>query len=96
MQRRAFELQLPVAETAEDELLTEDLGERLAEIARSDAVDRRRARPPGLRTRYAERLAAADPDSRARDDRRLTRMLPSMERPAEFDRLTLEFLADPR
>ncbi len=94
MQRRAFELQLPVAETAEDGLLNEDLDDRLAEIAAPTLAIVGELDLPDFH-RYAERIAAAVPASRLETIAGAAH-LPSMERPAEFDRLTLEFLADPR
>ncbi len=91
MQRRAFELQLEASETARDELLSPDLGRRLGEIAvpalvlvgELDCADmhaiasRLEAEIPGAR---GARIAA-------------TAHVPSIERPREFDRLLLDFLA---
>lgn len=91
MQRHAFEQQLPVWELAEDELLTEDLDGRLADVraptlvlSGADDVDDIGA--------IADRLATGIPDSR-RETIDGTAHLPSLERPEEFDRLVLGFLA---
>ena len=91
MQRRAFELQLPVWETADEELLVPDLDERLGEIGvpalimvgELDVADMHEI--AGLLT---DRI----PDAR-RVEIAATAHVPSLERPAEFDRLVLEFLA---
>ena len=92
MQRRAFELQLPVWETADEELLLPDLDERLGEIAvpalimvgELDVADMRE---------IAGLLADRIPDAQ-RVEIAATAHVPSLERPAEFDRLVLGFLAE--
>jgi pimeloyl-ACP methyl ester carboxylesterase len=90
MQRRAFELQLPVADEAEEELLVPDLGARLGEI-----------RAPALVL-----VGDADVSDMHDIGRRLRRELrdarsatiqgahvPSMEHPRKFEALVLDFLA---
>lgn len=90
MQRRAFELQLPVWEQAEDELLTEDLGDRFTEVAvptlvlagADDVADMHE-----ISGRLASGIAGARSETIAG-----AAHLPSLERPEEFDQLVLEFL----
>jgi len=91
MQRRAFEHQQPVWEHADDELLVEDLGERIAAIEVPALVISGDRDVEDFR-RIAERLAATIPDARAETIAGAAH-LPSLERPDEFDRLVLEFLA---
>ena len=91
MQRRALELQIEAGEAAEERLTVEGIGERLSEIAvptlvvvgEHDAADMHA---------IADRITAAVPDAR-REQIAGTAHLPSMERPAEFDRLVLGFLS---
>ena len=91
MQRRSFELQLPVAEEAQEELLVESLGERVGEVTASTLVVTGELDQPDI-------LAIADRLSQQIPDVRLAMIpgaahAPSLERPKEFDRLVLEFLA---
>ena len=92
MQRHAFELQLAVGDEAEDELLTPDLGSRLDEIAVPALVLVGELDCADMQA-IAERLDAEIPDSRGARIA-ATAHVPSMERPDEFDRLVLGFLAD--
>ncbi len=91
MQRRAFELQLPVWEDADDELLTADLERRLGEIA-VPALICVGELDVGDMHQIADRLAAEIPGARSARIA-ATAHVPSIERPAEFDRLVLGFLA---
>jgi 3-oxoadipate enol-lactonase len=94
MQRRALELQVEAGEAAEEMPLAEDLGDRLSEVAvptlvlvgEHDAADMHA---------IADRITATVQDAR-REQIAGTAHLPSMERPAEFDRLVLGFLAQSR
>lgn len=91
MQRLAFELQVPMWDEADDEPLVPDLARRLHEVraptlavaGELDVADFRR---------IAERLAREIPDARHAVVPGVAH-LPSLERPAEFDRLALGFLA---
>jgi pimeloyl-ACP methyl ester carboxylesterase len=89
MQRRAFELQLPIEED-EEELLVDDMAQRLGEIQAPTLVLVGEADVPDIHA-IADRLAQEIPNAR------LERILnaahvPSMERPQQFDRLVLGFL----
>jgi pimeloyl-ACP methyl ester carboxylesterase len=91
MQRRAYELQLPVLDAAEAQELVPDLGARLGEIAVPTLVAVGEHDIPDI-VASAERLAADIPGA-------LLATLPggahlvSLERPAAFDALVLGFLA---
>ena len=90
MQRRSFELQLPVAEEAQEELLVESLAERVGEVTAPTLVVTGELDQPDI-------LAIADRLSQQIPDVRLAMIpgaahAPSLERPEEFDRLVLEFL----
>jgi pimeloyl-ACP methyl ester carboxylesterase len=91
MQRRAFELQLPVADDAEDELLTANLDDRLGDVAMPTLVVTGE-RDIGDMQAIADRLAAEIPGAR-RAAIGGAAHLPSLERPGEFDRLVLGFLS---
>ena len=90
MQRRAFELQLPVWEKAEEQLLVPDVGSRLAElrvptlvlVGGEDVSDMHE---------ISARLAAEIPGAR-KEEIAGAAHVPSLERPEEFDRLVLGFL----
>jgi 3-oxoadipate enol-lactonase len=90
MQRRAFELQLPFEDSAEEELLVPDLADRLGELGMpvlvlvgdEDVQDMHE---------IAARLAREIPGARSATIAG-TAHVPSMERPAEFDELVLGFL----
>lgn len=90
MQRRAFELQLPVWEDADEELLVPDPGSRLAELRVPTLVLVGTEDLPDIHT-IARRLAAGIPAARTAEIPG-TAHVPSMERPEEFDRLVLDFL----
>jgi pimeloyl-ACP methyl ester carboxylesterase len=91
MQRRAFELQVPVADAADDELLTEDLGERLGEVAVPTLVVTGELDVEDMQ-RIADRLAAEIPSARRRRIAGAAH-LPSLERPERFDPLVLGFMS---
>jgi 3-oxoadipate enol-lactonase len=92
MQLRAYELQVPVGEAAEEELLVSDLAARLGEVkvptlilvGDEDVADMQA---------ITERLAREIPGSR-RETIANTAHVPSMERPYEFDELVLPFLRE--
>jgi 3-oxoadipate enol-lactonase len=91
MQRRAYELWLPVADAEdEEELLVADVAERLAEVEAPTLVLVGEEDQPDIRA-IAERLAREIPGARAERIAN-TAHVPSMERPEEFDRLVLDFL----
>jgi 3-oxoadipate enol-lactonase len=90
MQRRAIDLQLPFEESAEEELLVEDVADRLGEIEAPTLVLVGEEDVPDIRA-IAERLAREIPNARFETIAN-TAHVPSMERPAEFDRLVLGFL----
>jgi 3-oxoadipate enol-lactonase len=89
MQRRALELQLPVEED-EEELLVEDVAERLGDITAPTLVLAGEEDQPDIQA-IADRLAREIPGAR-RAAIADTAHVPSMERPAEFDELVLGFL----
>jgi pimeloyl-ACP methyl ester carboxylesterase len=91
MQRRAFELQLPVGDAGEEEPLVPDLADRLTEIRAPTLIVVGEEDRPDIHT-IADRLAAALPHAR-RASIPATAHIPSLERPDEFDRLVLEFLS---
>jgi 3-oxoadipate enol-lactonase len=93
MQRRALEIQL-AAPGAEEALLVEDLGARLGEIAVPTLI-LVGEHDVGDMQRIAERLAAEIPGARYELIKGAAHV-PNMERPQEFDRLVLGFLADGR
>jgi 3-oxoadipate enol-lactonase len=92
MQRRALELQLPVGDGAEEELLVPDLAERLGEIAVPTLVLVGEEDLPDMHA-IAERLGREIPGAR-RATIAATAHVPSMERPGEFDELVLGFLEE--
>lgn len=91
MQRRAFELQLPHGEDAEDFLLNADSGSRLGEIGVPTLVLAGAEDVTDIGD-IAERLVAEIRGAR-RETIAAAAHLPSMEKPEEFDRLVLGFLA---
>ncbi|MEP6910995.1 MAG: alpha/beta fold hydrolase [Actinomycetota bacterium] len=91
MQRRALELQMPVGDDADEEPLVPDLADRLGEITVPTLIIVGEEDRPDMHT-IADRLAAAIPHAR-RATIPATAHVPSIERPEEFDRLVLEFLA---
>jgi 3-oxoadipate enol-lactonase len=90
MQRRAYELQLPVWETAEEEPLVGNLSERLSEIGAPTLVLVGEEDVPDMHE-IADRLERGLPNAR-RASIADTAHVPSMERPREFDQLVLPFL----
>jgi 3-oxoadipate enol-lactonase len=88
MQRRAFELQVSIED--DEELLVEDLAQRLGEIQVPTLVLVGEEDVPDIQA-IAERLAREIAGARLE---RIadTAHVPSMERPEEFDRLVLGFL----
>ena len=93
MQRRIYELQL-AAEEDEEELLVEDLPERLGEIVAPTLVLVGEEDQPDMHA-IADRLAREIPGAR-KDTIADTAHVPSMERPQEFDELVLPFLESVR
>jgi 3-oxoadipate enol-lactonase len=92
MQRRAYELQLPVMDTAEEEGLVPDLQDRLVEIRARTLVVVGREDLPDIHA-IADRLACEIPGAR-RATIADAAHVPSLERPAEFDELVLAFLTE--
>ena len=90
MQRRSFELQLPVGEEADEELLVEALGDRVGEVNAPTLILTGDLDQPDILA-IADRLARESPDAR-RATIAGAAHAPSLERPEEFDRLVLEFL----
>ena len=91
MQRRAFELQLPLADAVEEELLVPDLAERLSEVAVPTIVIVGSEDRPEMHE-IGDKLAAAIPNAQRATIEGVAHA-PNLERPGEFDRLVLEFLA---
>jgi 3-oxoadipate enol-lactonase len=89
MQRRAYELQLPIKED-EEELLVEDVAGRLGEITAPTLVLAGEEDQPDIHA-IADRLAREIPGAR-RASIANTAHVPSMERAEEFDELVLGFL----
>lgn len=90
MQRRAYELQLPVWETAEEEPLVGDLAERIGEVGAPTLVLVGEEDVPDMHE-IADRLERELPNAR-RASIADTAHVPSLERPREFDQLVLPFL----
>lgn len=90
MQRRAYELQLPVWETAEEEPLVGDLTERIGEVGVPTLVLVGEEDVPDMHE-IADRLERELPNAR-RASIADTAHVPSLERPREFDQLVLPFL----
>jgi 3-oxoadipate enol-lactonase len=90
MQLRAFELQLPLGEEADEELLVPDLAARLGEVRAPTLVIVGDEDVSDMH-RIAERLEREIPGSRLATIAN-TAHVPSMERPVEFDGLVLGFL----
>jgi 3-oxoadipate enol-lactonase len=92
MQRRALELQAPFWEELDEKPLVEDVGARLGEVrvptlvlvGEEDAADIHS---------IGDRLAREIPGARRASIAR-TAHVPSLERPADFDALVLDFLSD--
>jgi pimeloyl-ACP methyl ester carboxylesterase len=92
MQRRALELQVPVGDDADEELLVPDLVERLGELNVPTLVVVGDEDRPDMQA-IAERLAREIPGARSATIAG-TAHVPSMERPREFDELVLPFLRE--
>jgi pimeloyl-ACP methyl ester carboxylesterase len=90
MQRRAFELQLPALETADESLLVADVGDRLGEIGAPTLVIVGTEDVSDMAA-IAGRLAAEIQDARLQRIEGAAH-LPSLERPAAVDRLLAGFL----
>jgi 3-oxoadipate enol-lactonase len=91
MQRRAYELQLPVEETAEEELLVVDLAQRLCEVRARTLILAGELDVPDIHA-IADRLEREIPGAH-RASIADSAHVPSLERPSEFDGLVLPFLA---
>ena len=90
MQRRAFELQLPVIETAREEPLVPDLADRVGDVQAPTLIltgDEDRDDMQALANKLAEKIPDAQRTSIPR-----AAHIPSLERPDEFDKIVLEFL----
>lgn len=92
MQRRAYELQLPLEDEVDEELLVEDVAQRLGEITAPTLVLIGEEDVPDLHA-IADRLATGIPGAR-RATIANTAHVPSMERPREFNELVLGFLEE--
>jgi 3-oxoadipate enol-lactonase len=90
MQRRAYELQMPVWETAEEEPLVGDVSERLGEVGAPTLVLVGEEDVPDMHE-IAGRLERELPNA-GRASIADTAHVPSLERPREFDQLVLPFL----
>jgi 3-oxoadipate enol-lactonase len=90
MQRRAYELQTPVWETAEEEPLVSNLAERLGEVTVPTLILVGEEDIPDMH-QIADRLERGLPNAQ-RASIADTAHVPSLERPREFDQLVLAFL----
>jgi len=90
MQRRAFELQVPAEDEVEEELLVEDVAQRLGEIRAPTLVLVGEEDVPDIHA-IADRLAREIPGAKPGTIANAAHA-PSMERPDEFARLVLDFL----
>jgi pimeloyl-ACP methyl ester carboxylesterase len=92
MQLRAFELQIPIGEAAEEELLVPDLADRLGEVNAPTLILVSDEDVPDMQA-IAERLEREIPGSRRAviSNRPTCR---AWERPLEFDDLVLPFLRE--
>jgi 3-oxoadipate enol-lactonase len=91
MQRRAIELWLAVGEAAQEEALVPDIGERLGEISVPTLAVVGDHDVPDVRV-LAERFEREIGATRVTIEG--TAHLPSLEKPHEFNKLALAFLAD--
>ena len=92
MQRRAYELQLPFEDEAQEELLVEDVAQRLGEIKAPALVLVGEEDVPDIHA-IADRLAREIPGAR-RATIADAAHVPSMERPREFEKLVLGFVEE--
>jgi 3-oxoadipate enol-lactonase len=90
MQRRALELQAPLWEEVQEELLVPDVGSRYVELRVPTLVLVGSEDVSDIHE-IADRLASGIPGGR-KDVITGTAHVPSLERPEEFDRLVLAFL----
>jgi 3-oxoadipate enol-lactonase len=90
MQRRAYELQLPVEGTAEEEPLVGDLAERLGDVGAPTLLVVGEEDVPDIH-QIADRLGREIQDARRASIANAAHV-PSLERPREFDELVLPFL----
>ena len=90
MQRRAFELQVPVWEQAEEELLVPDAGDRFVEIRVPTLVVVGENDVSDIHA-IAQRLESGIHGARMATIRGAAH-LPTLERPDDFDRLVMPFL----
>ena len=92
MQRRAFELQAPCWEELDEDLLVDDVQDRLDEVAVPTLVLVGEEDVADIRT-VSARVAAEIPGARSASIAG-TAHVPSLERPADFDALALGFLGE--
>jgi pimeloyl-ACP methyl ester carboxylesterase len=92
MQRHAFELQLPVLDTADEDLLVPDVGNRYVEISVPTLVLVGSEDIPDMHT-IADQLASGITGARKAEIDGAAHV-PNLEKPEEFDRLVLDFLAE--
>ena len=90
MQRRSLELQLPVWEDAEEQLLAEGLAERLGEVAIPTLVLTGELDRPDMLA-LSDRIAQQIPGAKLASIPNAAHA-PNLEQPEEFNRLVLEFL----
>jgi 3-oxoadipate enol-lactonase len=90
MQRRAFELQLPVADIADEDLLVADARDRLGDVEARALVVTGDEDVADVHQMAAE-LGAGIPGAETASIGSAAH-LPSLERPEEFDRIVREFL----
>jgi 3-oxoadipate enol-lactonase len=90
MQRRAMELQAPMWDEVEEELLVPDVGSRYAEVGVPTLVLVGSEDVSDMHE-IADRLTSGIPGARKVEIAR-TAHVPSIERPQEFDTLVLAFL----
>jgi 3-oxoadipate enol-lactonase len=91
MQRRALEIQAPMWDEVEEELLVPDVGSRYAEVGVPTLVLVGSEDVSDMHE-IADRLTSGIPGARKAVIAR-TAHVPSIERPHEFERLVLDFLS---
>jgi 3-oxoadipate enol-lactonase len=90
MQRRAFELQMPVEDNVQEEMLVEDIAGRLDQVQAPTLVLTGDEDRPDMHA-IAELLVARIPDARRASIAGAAHVA-SLEQPEAFDRLVLDFL----
>ena len=90
MQRRAFEVQVPVGDEVREEPLVPDLADRIGEVKAPTLVVIGEEDAPDIHA-IADRLVREIPDARRAS--MPGAHVASLEHPDEFDRIVLEFLA---